>query len=498
MKLVCIIFLLYVTLSCVIANTITVTNTIDTGAGSLRDAIANATSGDTIRFDASLDMDTIRLTSGMIILDKNLVIIGNQAGTTVTPVAKSIGAQGPPPATIISGNNNSRIFYLKTNITIELSYLSLTGGLIRSGNGGAIFNDNGIATFTNTTIAGNSANGGGGVDNRGRATFTNTTIAGNNSFNSGGGLVNGGVATFTNTTISGNNARGSGGGVTNIGRATFINTTIAKNNSNRSGGGVKNSNFVATVTFINTNIAGNSATNTGGGVDNDFGTTAIFTNITIAGNTAQSGGGVDNGFGATSTFTNTTIAGNTATNLGGGVFNGLNSTATFTNTIVALNNAYEGPDINNRRTVRDGGNNLIGDGTGQSSIIDDVNGNIVGIPTNPINPLFIMNVPAAPSTEGDLRLRCESPAIDAGNNAALLIDNFDVDCDLDITELIPSDVLGSSRIVNETIDIGAHELDLFVECQEPISIPTLGTWISFCLALSLVIISIIFLSLIHI
>ncbi|HLO47523.1 MAG TPA: hypothetical protein VK211_03760, partial [Kamptonema sp.] len=58
---------------------LTVTNNNDSGTGSLRAAIASAAPGDTIVFDASLANQTIALTSGQLIIDKNLIIDGNAA-----------------------------------------------------------------------------------------------------------------------------------------------------------------------------------------------------------------------------------------------------------------------------------------------------------------------------------------------------------------------------------------------------------------------------------
>src|SRR5438270_4174230 len=55
------------------AATITVTNTNDSGPGSLRQALANANNGDTINFAVS---DTIMLTSGEVLVNKNVTISG--------------------------------------------------------------------------------------------------------------------------------------------------------------------------------------------------------------------------------------------------------------------------------------------------------------------------------------------------------------------------------------------------------------------------------------
>lgn len=169
-------------------------------------------------------------------------------------------------------------------------------------------------------------------------------------------------------------------------------------------------------------------------------------------------------------FINTTITGNNANNSVGGVDN-IFGIATFTNTIVARNGA--GLDINNSSsTIIDGGNNLIGDGTGQTTILDGMNGNIVGTSADPIDPLFIMDVPTGvgATTGGDLRLQDASPAIDAGNDTA---------------NTTTTDILGNPRIVG-TIDIGAFESQNIIASP---TIPTLGQWGLIILALSIPIVS---------
>ncbi|MBX3000131.1 MAG: DUF11 domain-containing protein [Caldilineaceae bacterium] len=59
------------------AATLTVTNTADNGAGSLRDAITTAASGDTITFDGSLSGRTITPSDGQLNLTGNLIRSGD-------------------------------------------------------------------------------------------------------------------------------------------------------------------------------------------------------------------------------------------------------------------------------------------------------------------------------------------------------------------------------------------------------------------------------------
>ena len=77
--------------------TITVTNLNDSGAGSLRDALGNASSGDAITFAPNLAGGTLILTSGELDITKTLTINGDLDGN------------GSPDITI-SGNNASRVF----------------------------------------------------------------------------------------------------------------------------------------------------------------------------------------------------------------------------------------------------------------------------------------------------------------------------------------------------------------------------------------------------
>ncbi|MGC1527789.1 MAG: hypothetical protein WA783_17220, partial [Phormidesmis sp.] len=92
-------------------STIIVSTTADAGNGSLRGAIATAKSGDTIKFSNKLARKTIALKSGQLTLDKNLTIDGDDAAGLV-----------------ISGNNNSRVFYLDKKREATLKNLTIADG----------------------------------------------------------------------------------------------------------------------------------------------------------------------------------------------------------------------------------------------------------------------------------------------------------------------------------------------------------------------------------
>src|SRR5436190_18847208 len=80
------------------ATTLIVTTTADSGAGSLRQALADANNGDAIQFDPALNGQAISLTSGELAIDKNITITG--------PGPNLLAVSGP------SGLNVIRIFHV--------------------------------------------------------------------------------------------------------------------------------------------------------------------------------------------------------------------------------------------------------------------------------------------------------------------------------------------------------------------------------------------------
>src|SRR5207302_7315144 len=107
------------------ASTLTVANAQDKGAGSLRDTITNAKSGDTIVFSPALNGQTITLTSDQLTIKKSLDI------------------EGPGPSLLsISGNDKNRVFNINEGLNVTIAGLTITHGRPKGkGNGGGgIFN----------------------------------------------------------------------------------------------------------------------------------------------------------------------------------------------------------------------------------------------------------------------------------------------------------------------------------------------------------------------
>ena len=123
-----------------------VTTDDDPGAGSLRQAIMDTPSGGTITFSTFLDGQTITLTSGQILINKNL----------------DIDASDLTRGIIIDGNRNEGIFAIVSNATVVFDSLTLIKGLAEIG--GAISTNMGVdLTLNNTTLSGNSAPRGAGA-----------------------------------------------------------------------------------------------------------------------------------------------------------------------------------------------------------------------------------------------------------------------------------------------------------------------------------------------
>jgi len=180
-----------------------VTNSDDSGSGSLRQTIAEAASGDTITFDSALSGGKITLTSELTI-NKNITING--------PTDSSL---------TISGGSSSRVFNIASGNSVTISSLTISGG-----SGGIL--SAGDLTLENVTVSGNSATAtgnGGGISNTGNLAVNNCTISGNMASGSGGGIYNCGTMTLGSVTIY-NNIASSGNAIYSDGGTERISNSI--------------------------------------------------------------------------------------------------------------------------------------------------------------------------------------------------------------------------------------------------------------------------------
>lgn len=222
------------------AQTIIVTNANDSGVGSLRAAVASATSAETIIFDAAFFSvpRTITLTSGEIGV--------NTACTIVGPGANQL---------TISGNNASRVFSF-TGGDFELRGMTIANGLATDGGGISCVGSPIRLSFCRITGCVASGSGGGVfLQNAGgspTATIEHCCIDSNSAMTGGGLALSGSGFTYgfrvTQTTVSGNSAA-NGGGISFVatgGSPKFYATycTVTQNAATGQGGGLYASAFV--------------------------------------------------------------------------------------------------------------------------------------------------------------------------------------------------------------------------------------------------------------
>jgi predicted outer membrane repeat protein len=286
-----------------VPSMLTVTNNLDSGAGSLRAEIAAAHKNDTIVFDPSLDGQTITLTSGQLLINKNLTIAGPRAG----------GGQ-----LTVSGNNASRVFEVaKGAKQVTLSNMTISNGFAADGAG--IENYGGL-TVSGSDLRTNSASGGGaGIYNHliGTLTVSNTVLTLNTASNDGGGISNDGTATVTNCTLTSNSSTAyNGGAIANFGTMMVSDHCyLAANSANDGGGAIYAAGGTLTVGL--STLSGNSAFQ-GGAIYDGAGTLTVSGSY-VSGNSAFQGGGIYNYHGVL-TVSGSNLTLNVASTSGGGIY----------------------------------------------------------------------------------------------------------------------------------------------------------------------------------
>jgi hypothetical protein len=194
-----------------------VSNSADSGENTLRAAVAYDPPGSMITFAPALSGQTITLTNGQLTIATNLTIDGS----------------GLPNGVQISGNHNSRIFNINTNVALTLVGLTMVNANGGGADGGALYNA-GNSILNYCTFTGNSTGSGGAIKNaNGSLVLNECTLYGNSTLGGGGGGVVNYAALFLNgCTLTGNSAGSFGGAVySESGAHVTLDDTIAAGNT---------------------------------------------------------------------------------------------------------------------------------------------------------------------------------------------------------------------------------------------------------------------------
>ena len=341
---------------------LTVTNTNQSGPGSLSRAVEIIGSGGTIRFAPALAGQTITVAPGRPFIVNGKTVTIDAAATPVT----------------LSGGGAERVFIVEGGSGATLRGLTVTNGFGFDLAGGIL--NNGTVNLERCVVTGNvvgaNANdfwkGGGGIYSGGNSTLNvfESTVSNNRTT-----LVDGGgIYAFFNaavriekSTVSGNVAGNVGGGIRMLGNATIVNSTLSGNTSSAwFGGALFHTDGVTNL--INSTVTANVAP--------AFGNAALFV----------------------------------------GTFTAATATLNITNSIVAENRDLDGnpgtgcfvaPFGSGVVTLTSGGNNVLTDGTCAPVASYQV------VATAALGPLTANGGPTLTHA-----LNVGSPAIDAANPAS--------------------------------------------------------------------------------
>jgi uncharacterized repeat protein (TIGR02543 family) len=374
-----------------------------------------------------------------------------------------------------------------------LDGFTISGGNANSSSinayGGGLY-DKGSPTLANLILEDNRAGNGGGIYiQSGDPTLTDITFKGNHAENVGGGIfLISGNPVLTNVTFEDNDCAapsgggGNGGGMF-VGDYNFttpyagtlaLSNVIFKDNVAQFAGGMQV--LSGNVRLSNVTFSGNLATVYGGGMiagDHNFMAPysnghLTLTDVSFTGNSAEFSAAGDGYFGggmvisgAGPTLTNVLFSGNYSKAYGGGIFLG-EANPTLTNVTFGGNAAVTGgavygytssPTIINSILWGNAGGEMIMYDGSPSVSYSIVQGGYTGEGNLSADPMFAA-LPAsadAPTTNGDLRVPLDSPAIDAGSNSASGLSGITTDLD------------GKNRFIDgdgdaaATVDMGAYE-----------------------------------------
>ena len=359
-----------------LATTFVVTDNSNSGAGTLRQALADAVDGDEIIFNLASGDETISLSSQIAKTGVDFTLDGSNHAGSGTQVTIQVTTPG---------TSNWRIFDFNpySGGVITIKNVNLKGGDVAEtddgvGGGCIFFHSSGILNIENVNITGSKANEGGAIYASGTLNILNSTI-------SGCSVVN--YVDFDGMFYS--YIPGSGGAIYGV-RATIniSHSTISGNTAIGIGGGIMLYGITATSTITNSIFTGNSATidnshpsdvpGNGGAIYIGSNQTLILTNTTIFNNVADSeGGGLYPYYSSSTTINSSTITNNHSNNnnsgddYGGGIYL-FNGTLAVQNTIIANNFRGSGTTTGDdyyyaNGTLTDNGYNVVENQAGASN-----------------------------------------------------------------------------------------------------------------------------------
>lgn len=363
---------------------ITVTTTADSGSGSLREAIANASNGDTIVFASDLANQTIRLEEQLSV-DKSITLDGADASNLT-----------------LSGQNKTRILHIAYNyVDVAVRNLTFANGRAADNDpntklqGGAIeLRDPNTLVVENSRFINNSAERGGAihVGYGASATIIDSDFEGNDGTLADDGFSSGAISTLGggegaqvvnrrgDREVGGNafldirgstftDNKGSYGAVYTLLGGLRVEDSVFRNNEGTRGSGAiftdgangtERADDLGGTTIIRNVIAENNQG--GGNYGGAFyfygysGDTYIIENTRVTGNSAFRGGGIgaqsarDEDDGVELIIRNSVIADNTASSQGGGLWTDVKGGVTIEDS------TFSG----NRVTTPDGGGDIGG------------------------------------------------------------------------------------------------------------------------------------------
>lgn len=425
------------------AGSVTVSNCNDDGAGSLREAIANAASGDTIDL-TSMSCSDITLTTGALVVLQN-----------------NLSLQGPTDGITIGADDQSEVFvhigggYLSLDhLSIEHGAKYMNAGLASDARGGCIASAGSVALVysevTNcaaVTMGPTNVARGGAIYASGGVVITSSLVGGAQALSvidsAGGAISSPGFVALINSVVTqgfaqaqGGEAHGGGvdvGGVLMAQSSSVVQNLAVTQDYQGSGGGVR---AQGTVYITSSSFALNSSM-TGGAIEmRGNGYPRSITNCTIAGNAAPGAAGIL-ASGSNVTISNSSIVLNSSglPGTGSGVFvEGVQ--IHLESTLIALNGDLDAAayaDVEGSGTLS-GSHNLIHTGH-------------IAAPADTIENVDPQIVPVILDTSHVIiQLKPGSAAINAGSNALSL--DFD------------QRGTGFPRQIGAATDIGSFEFDL--------------------------------------